>query len=344
MVDAIGQFGPSFKPSSQWQSREPLLNEEFETTKEAFKKQEQLSKVDGCSIMMDAWTDRKMRSIMNLCVNCKEGIGKLQKFKSTLEETKSFTIFIYAHHTTLVLMRTFTRKRDIVRSRITRELKKAEEEIREGLKNGKSNYRPILDIIDEKSKGRLDSPLHLAAYVLNPYYFFNVPTSSIYTTEVSNGFCSFAEILYPNDLEKQNLFVNIEFGKYSNKEGPFRRPLTLKGCEKNYEFYNLVHPAVKEIGAHLRGLMDKRKRGTDKKVDILLANDASNSQGWIVDDGDDEIEPGSGIDDGEVRDLEDDFQSDNDAIKKNVEFESDDDVIFQLDEYVMEDEALKTLS
>ena len=106
------------------------------------------------------------------------------------------------------------------------------------MKNVESNYRPIFEIIDEKSKGRLDSPLHLAAYVLNPYYFFNEPSSRIYTTEVSSGFCTFAEILYPDDLEKQNLFVNIEFGKYLLKEGPFRRPLALKGCEKNDEFYN----------------------------------------------------------------------------------------------------------
>ena len=119
------------------------------------------------------------------------------------------------------------------------ELKKAKEDIREGLKNVESNYQSIFGIIDEKSKGRLDSPLHLVAYVLNPYYFFNEPSSSIYTTEVSSGFCTFAEILYPNDLEKQNLFVNIEFGKYLNKEGPFGRPLALKGCEKNDEFYNL---------------------------------------------------------------------------------------------------------
>ncbi|KAK2661377.1 hypothetical protein Ddye_007910 [Dipteronia dyeriana] len=120
------------------------------------------------------------------------------------------------------------------------ELKKAKEEIREGLKNVESNYRPIFDIIDEKSKGRLDSPLHMAAYVVNPNYFFNGPTSSIYTSEVSSGFCSFTEILYPDDLDIQNLFVNIEFGKYFNKEGSFGRPLALKVCEKNDEFYNLV--------------------------------------------------------------------------------------------------------
>ena len=90
--------------------------------------------------------------------------------------------------------------------------------------------------------------------------------------------------------------------------------------------------------------MDKRKRGTEKKIDILLANDASNAQGWIVKDGDDEVEPGSGLDDDEVRDLEDDFQSENEAAKENVEFESDDDLTFQLDECVVEYEALESLS
>ncbi|KAL5776787.1 hypothetical protein ACOSP7_009713 [Xanthoceras sorbifolium] len=49
-----------------------------------------------------------------------ESIGKLQKFKKTLEQAKNFTIFIYAHHKTLSLMRSFTKKRDIVRPGVTR--------------------------------------------------------------------------------------------------------------------------------------------------------------------------------------------------------------------------------
>ena len=118
------------------------------------------------------------------------------------------------------------------------ELKRAKEEIREALKNVESNYRPIFEIIDVKSKGRLDSPLHMTAYILNPYYFFKGPISSIYTNEISDGFCNFVEILYPDDIEMQNLIVNIEFGKYLDKEGSFRRPLAMKGCEKNDEFYN----------------------------------------------------------------------------------------------------------
>ncbi|KAK2648211.1 hypothetical protein Ddye_015700 [Dipteronia dyeriana] len=95
MVEAIGQFGPSFKPPSQWQLREPLLKEEFETTKETLKKQEQSWKVDGCSIMTDAWTDRKRRSIMNLCVNCKEGTTFLSSKDSSAEAHIGENIFKY---------------------------------------------------------------------------------------------------------------------------------------------------------------------------------------------------------------------------------------------------------
>lgn len=46
-----------------------------------------------------------------------EGIGKLPKFKGVIEKAKVFTIFIYAHHKTLALMRKHTKKRDIVRQR-----------------------------------------------------------------------------------------------------------------------------------------------------------------------------------------------------------------------------------
>ncbi|GKF51576.1 uncharacterized protein Tco_0148043, partial [Tanacetum coccineum] len=49
-----------------------------------------------------------------------EAIGGLPRFKKTLDQAKRFTIFIYAHHKTLALMRYFTKKRDIVRPGVTR--------------------------------------------------------------------------------------------------------------------------------------------------------------------------------------------------------------------------------
>ena len=49
-----------------------------------------------------------------------ESIGKLLKFKKVIDQAKILTIFIYAHHKILSLMRLFTKKRDIVRLEVTR--------------------------------------------------------------------------------------------------------------------------------------------------------------------------------------------------------------------------------
>ena len=55
--------------------------------------------------------------IINLML---ESIGKLQKYKKFIDVAKTLTIFIYAYHKTLSLMRSFTKKRDIVRLGVTR--------------------------------------------------------------------------------------------------------------------------------------------------------------------------------------------------------------------------------
>ena len=67
MCEAIGQFGVGFEPPSQDHLREVLLNEEYARTRNVM-----LVK-NGCSIMTDAWSDKKRRSIMNLCMNCADG-------------------------------------------------------------------------------------------------------------------------------------------------------------------------------------------------------------------------------------------------------------------------------
>nr|KAJ0203522.1 hypothetical protein LSAT_V11C500272870 [Lactuca sativa] len=42
------------------------------------------------------------------------------KFKKVLDQAKQVTIFIYAHHKTLAMMRKFTNKRDIIRLGVTK--------------------------------------------------------------------------------------------------------------------------------------------------------------------------------------------------------------------------------
>ncbi|CAN6565928.1 unnamed protein product [Malus baccata var. baccata] len=325
--------------------------------------------------MTDAWTDRK-RSIMNLCVNCKEGtiflsskecsseahtreyifeyvdkcieeigpqnviqvvtdnasnnmaaanmmkkkrpnmfwtscathtlnlmfqgIGNLCRFTRVVDKAKAFTIFIYAHHKTLALMRKHTKKRDIIRSGVTRfatsfltlqslmdkkkdlkvtvvnahfwdgvslclkvfdplfkilqivdgdkkpsmgflhgELQKAKMEIKETFKNNEANYQPILQIIDEKAHERLDSPLHLASYLLNPYYFFK-DQSIQHDPIVMERIFTCVEKFFPDNYEIQNQVINVEMHKYRVKEGGFGRHLAEIECVENDENYNPV--------------------------------------------------------------------------------------------------------
>ncbi|KAG5565101.1 hypothetical protein RHGRI_001107 [Rhododendron griersonianum] len=161
-VEAVGLFGPGYQPPSQYQLREPLLKEEVERTKTFLKKQEEEWALTGCSIMTDAWTDRKRRSIMNLCVNY---------------------------------------------------------------------------VIDGKAKGRLDSALHLTAYFLNPFYFFN--NSTIQDDPIiMDGLLTCVEAFFPDDVNVQDEVINRELLKYKNKEGGFGRPLAAMGCATNNDSYD----------------------------------------------------------------------------------------------------------
>ncbi|CAN6566518.1 unnamed protein product [Malus baccata var. baccata] len=497
VMEAVGQFGPGYLPPSQYELREPLLKEEVERVKKSLKKHEEEWALNGCSIMTDAWSDRKRRSIMNLCVNCKEGtiflsskecsseahtgeyifeyvdkcveeigppnviqvvtdnasnnmaaanmmkkkrpnmfwtscathtlnlmlqgIGNLPRFKGVIDKAKAFTIFIYAHHKTLALMRKHTKKRDIIRPGVTRfatsfltlqslmdkkkdlkvmvaseeweqckhvkttkgkvayatvlsshfwsgvllclkvfeplfkvlrmvdgdkkpsmgflygELQKAKMGIKETFKNNEANYQPILQIIDEKARERLDSPLHLAGYLLNPYYFFK-NQSIQHDPIVMEGIFTCVEKFFPDNYEVQNQVINVEMHKYRVKEGGFGRHLAELGCAENDENYN---PVYVQFNARI---MNKKKREKEKKVDILLASETSMAQGWIVEGGDEELELGLGIGETsevgssleprgsskniEVRELhEEDFISDEDTEEEGddeeIEFESD---------------------
>ncbi|KAK3230207.1 hypothetical protein Dsin_002088 [Dipteronia sinensis] len=74
MMNAIGPFGPGYKEPSQYQLSEPLLKKEVSNTNEAL----------------------KMRSIMNLCVNCMEGTTFLCS-KESGDEAYTKEMFQYAN-------------------------------------------------------------------------------------------------------------------------------------------------------------------------------------------------------------------------------------------------------
>ncbi|CAN6717456.1 unnamed protein product [Malus baccata var. baccata] len=378
-----------------------------------------------------------------------QGIGCLPRFKRVINKAKAFTIFIYAHHKTLALMRKYMKKRDIVRPEITRfatsfltlqslsvkrndlrimvfsdeweqckhskstkgkmayatmmsahfwegvslclkvfeplfkllrlvdggrkpsmgflygELQKARNEIKEALKNNEANYRQILQIIDEKARDQLDGPLHLAAYFLNPYYFFK-DQSIQHDPLVMDAMFTCVENFLPDNYEVQNKVINIEMSKYKKREGGFGRHLAEIGCIENDDNYDLVSwwstygnhvPNLQIIAIKILSLttssssvqsnakiMTKKEKENGKKMDILLASEASMVQGWIVEGGDEEVELDLGMDgealevdssldpkrssrNVEVRELhEEDFVSDED-----MEEEGDEEVAFELE-------------
>ncbi|KAL3628258.1 hypothetical protein CASFOL_027304 [Castilleja foliolosa] len=73
MIAAIGSFGPHLPPPSYHDIRVPLLQKEVEHTNEMLKGQREHWENFGCSIMSDAWTDKKQRSIINFLVNSSTG-------------------------------------------------------------------------------------------------------------------------------------------------------------------------------------------------------------------------------------------------------------------------------
>ncbi|XP_010496007.1 PREDICTED: uncharacterized protein LOC104773140 [Camelina sativa] len=358
MLEAAGQFGPGVTPPSQYLLREPLLKEEVGRVKEEElcfvllgsvpRGQFIFEFVKGCiedvgvenvvQVITDNapnnmaaakilkekipsifWTSCAAHTV-NLML---ESIGKLHNFKTVIDRAKGFTIFVYAHHKTLAMMKKFTQNKDIVRRGVTRfascflmlqslmykqekleamfistdwkrckwakhpkgveayktvrstqfwngvkmclkvfgplvrilrlvdgdkkptmgylhgELTQAKVEVRSGLNNVEKNVQPIMNIIDQRIKGRLDNPLHFAAYFLNPYYFYKNSTIPL-KDNVLTSFPKCVDAFFPDDLTTQCNVINAEITKYKKKEDNFGTQWAIKGCEDNKDDYDPV--------------------------------------------------------------------------------------------------------
>uniref|UniRef100_A0A0A9H0W8 HAT C-terminal dimerisation domain-containing protein n=1 Tax=Arundo donax TaxID=35708 RepID=A0A0A9H0W8_ARUDO len=121
-------------------------------------------------------------------------------------------------------------------------------------------YDNVVEIIDSKMKDRLDSPLHLAAYFLNPYYSYNDP--SIFTNEqVMDGFITAIETFYHGDYDKQSQVLNDELYKFKDQLGHFAKPVAKAGC-KDFDFnpakwwgnYGTQVPALQRMATRILSL------------------------------------------------------------------------------------------
>ncbi|CAN6924660.1 unnamed protein product [Brassica oleracea] len=234
--------------------------------------------------------------------------------KSVKGKTASDTVMSYAFWSSfMVILKVFTPMVKVLRLAdgekipslgfVYGELLETKKSIKEATDHLEKNYQPIFRIIDEKMKGRLDSPLHMTAYFLNPYYFYKDPTIQ-YDIEVSEGFIKYVETFYHGEFEKQDLVVNHEIRLYKNKSGPFGRMLALKGCEKKDEKFDPgnwwatygcdIHAKKRNIFDVNRlnslvyvqfnaWLFDKQKKIRESNVDVILDDGNEDTVGdWLM--------------------------------------------------------------
>ena len=73
MVESIGQYGIGMKPPSYHEVRVLLLKGEVDNVSNMIKSYEEEWAKYGCFIMVDEWTDKKNRTLINFLVNSPKG-------------------------------------------------------------------------------------------------------------------------------------------------------------------------------------------------------------------------------------------------------------------------------
>ena len=112
------------------------------------------------------------------------------------------------------------------------ELISAKREIKVAVENSEKDYLVITNAMNTKMSGRLDSPLHMIAYILNPKYSYADP-SIFMDVEVVAALMEVMETFYYDDDIKENKVFNIDFTKFKKKEGMFGKVAALKAMENN---------------------------------------------------------------------------------------------------------------
>ncbi|XP_040373461.1 uncharacterized protein LOC112199077 [Rosa chinensis] len=158
------------------------------------------------------------------------------------------------------------------------ELLRAKEEIKMAFKDQETHYRPILDIVDGKARGRLDSPLHLAGYLLNPYYTYANPSLEN-DNVVMDGFFTCVETFFPDDIQTQSLVTNVELHKYLKKQDGFGRGLAKAGCTQNDDTYNPV------LWWNIYGNLVPRLQSMAKRILSLTTSSSGCERNWSAFEG-----------------------------------------------------------
>jgi len=83
--EATAQYGSGYKPPTNQQLGDPLLQECVKVTSDMRKDHEQAWKQYGCTLMSDGWTDMRGRHLINFLVNSPEGTYFLESVDASSE-------------------------------------------------------------------------------------------------------------------------------------------------------------------------------------------------------------------------------------------------------------------
>ncbi|CAB4268597.1 unnamed protein product [Prunus armeniaca] len=131
-------------------------------------------------------------------------------------------------------------------------MEKAKKSIIVSFDNKESDYVPYLEIIDHIWQEELHSPLHAAAYYLNPSIFYNPSFST--NKVIQKGLLDCIETLEPNLTAQVVITSNINF--YEEAVGDFGRPVALR-CRESlapatwWSLYAADYPDLQRLAVRI---------------------------------------------------------------------------------------------
>ncbi|XP_019237352.1 PREDICTED: uncharacterized protein LOC109217548 [Nicotiana attenuata] len=95
-IEVVGQYGPGMKPPTYYEVRGSYLKKEVEEVNKIVEEHKVEWNKFGCSIMMDKWTARNGKMIINILVNSPKGslfLESVDASDSSTDSTKMFSLF-----------------------------------------------------------------------------------------------------------------------------------------------------------------------------------------------------------------------------------------------------------
>ncbi|XP_075075925.1 uncharacterized protein LOC107776104 [Nicotiana tabacum] len=95
-IEAVGQYGPGMKPPTYYEVSRPYLKKEVAEVNKIVEEHKVEWNKFGCSIMMDKWTARKGKMIINILVNSPKGrlfLESIDASDSSTDSTKIYSLF-----------------------------------------------------------------------------------------------------------------------------------------------------------------------------------------------------------------------------------------------------------